>query len=95
MPCRDDRDDYRLTQNGVAAVAAVRKELEPLLCEACSALEDAKLLPTVSSELKAWYAHHEELEGDRVRYEAALKLSERERRLLGINLPYLKDKLKK
>lgn len=84
MPCRDDRDDY-FTES------RVRDELEPLLCEACTLLDDLHGLSTKgSAQLKAWYKQHTAHEEDRVRYEAALKLNERDRRLLGINLAQLK-----
>jgi hypothetical protein len=92
MPCRDDRDDDYKYSNGEAAA---RKELEPLLCEALSLLEDAGILSKLSPELARWYKAHEACEADRVRYEAVLKLSERERRLLGIDLQAFKAKAKK
>lgn len=96
MPCRDDRDDDCLAVATAAtrtAEAAAEKRAY-LLCEACTLLEEAGLLPQVSDELKTWYKLHEALEADRVRLEAAQKLNERERRLLGINLDELKRKAK-
>ena len=91
MPCRDDRDTCSVTQSDVdAAVYRVRQELEPLLCEACTHLNDLNLFDGVSKELRNWYELHEECEKHRVAYEAALKLTARERRLLGINLENLK-----
>lgn len=92
MPCRDDRDD-NCVQEAAAANAAAEKRAY-LLCEACTLLEEAGLLPQASDELKAWYKLHEVLEADRVRLEAAQKLNERERRLLGIDLAQLKLKAK-
>lgn len=90
MPCRDYQDD-RICQSDLdAAVNRVRKELEPLLCEACSHLNDLNLFDGVSEELRTWYEKHEDCEKHRVAYEAALRLSARERRLLGINIENLK-----
>ena len=92
MPCRDDRDssDYAF-ENGKESGL---KQLTPLLCEACSLLEEIGVLDKVSVELRKWYQEHEKCEIDRVRYEAALKLSERERRLFGIDLESLRIKVK-
>jgi hypothetical protein len=96
MPCRDDRDDYNRVSNQdiINMEAAVRKEMDPLLCEACTLLEEVGALGKASAELLRWYKAHEACEQNRVRYEAALKLTERERRLLGINLADLKLKAK-
>lgn len=93
MPCRDDRDNDCGAEAVRAAEAAAEKRAY-LLCEACTLLEDAGLLSQASDELKAWYKLHEALEADRVRLEAAQKLNERERRLLGINLSELLLKAK-
>lgn len=91
MPCRDYDDYNKICQSDLdAAVQKVRKELEPLLCEACSHLNDLNLFDGVSQELRSWYENHEECEKHRVAYEAALRLSARERRLLGINIENLK-----
>lgn len=91
MPCYDPpRDD----EDCAAAEAAAEKRAN-LLCEACTLLEDAGLLSRASDELKAWYKLHEAVEADRVRLEAAQKLNERERRLLGINLAALTNKVKR
>ena len=92
MPCRDDRD-YCITQSDLNNVEKiVRAELEPLLCEACSHLEEEGILESHGSkELVAWYVAHEQKEMHRVRLEAAQKLSERERRLLGIDLNALQQ----
>lgn len=67
---------------------------DSLLCEACELLEDADLLKHASSELIKWYKQHELCEADRLRYEAASKLSTRELRVLGIDLEVLKSKVK-
>ncbi len=67
---------------------------EPLLCEALTLLEETGGLAKASKELQDWYAAHESFEEDRVRFEAAQKLSKRERRLLGINIAALKAKVK-
>lgn len=91
MPCRDYRDDDCLAVATAAtrtAEAAAEKSAY-LLCEACSLLEEAGLLSQASDELRAWYRLHESLEVDRVRLEAAQKLTKRERRLLGIDLAEL------
>lgn len=94
MPCR--YDDYSPSQSSYeSGKADAMKQMVPLLCEACTLLEEAKFLSKASEPLKKWYKEHEECESDRVRYEAALKLSERERRLLGINLEQLASKVKK
>jgi len=92
MPCRDWGDDRdRICQSDVdAAVHRVRQELEPLLCEACSKLNDLNLFDGCSPELVSWYEKHEECEKHRVAYEAAQRLSARERRLLGIDIEQLK-----
>lgn len=90
MPCRDDCP----TEDSYSVEARVRAELEPLLCEACTLLEDRGALITTlaSNELLVWYQLHTADESDRLRYEAALKLSERERKLLGLDLAQLKIK---
>lgn len=91
MPCRDGRDECILSHSDIeAAVYRVKQELEPLLCEACSKLNDLNLFDGCSSELVSWYEKHEECEKHRVAYEAALRLSPRERRLLGIDIEQLK-----
>jgi len=96
MPCRDDRDDCRVSYLDIAnAEANIRKEMDPLLCETCTLLEEVGALGKASPELLKWYKAHEACEQNRVRYEAALKLTERERRLLGINLQVLASKVKK
>jgi hypothetical protein len=100
MPCRDDRDNrddpsYLNTQLNDHRKAL--KETEALLCEACTLLEEHHLAmqPHASPQLIQWYESHEECEKNRVRLEAALKLTERERRLLGINLVDLQAKANK
>ena len=70
------------------------KEKAPayLLCEACSLLEEAKLFAKMASkELQKWFADHEKCEQHRIRYEAALKLTKREQRLLSIDIEMLKS----
>lgn len=96
MPCRDDRDDdYTASKSELASASAAAEKRAYLLCEACTLLEEAGLLSQASDELKQWYKLHEALEADRVRLEAAQKLNERERRLLGINLADLASKVKR
>lgn len=99
MPCRDWRNDQETQHDVYSAEIRAKNEIiqeyTPLLCEACSLLEEAGVLNKASSSLREWYKAHEKCEEDRVRYEAALKLSERERRLLGINLEQLAAKVKK
>lgn len=91
MPCRMDDYPSNLNQNDVdQAVFKVRNELEPLLCEACTLLEETGALSKSTKELQKWYQTHEECEKDRVRLEAAEKLTERERRLLGIDIKNLR-----
>jgi hypothetical protein len=100
MPCRDWDDDNKVydaaLRNDVCALkeALAKAPKSSLLCEACALLEEAGLLAKASPELKAWYKQHEACEADKVRIEAAEKLSERERRLLGIDLAELKRKAK-
>jgi hypothetical protein len=89
MPCRDDRDD-NCSVTAIATAEAAAEKSAYLLCEACALLEEAGVLSQASNELKAWYKLHEALEADRVRLEAAQKLTVRERRLLGIDLTELK-----
>lgn len=95
MPCRDDYPDNYTKGDLESLEHRVRKELEPLLCEACTLLEEKGLLTstTATPELVAWFNKHEGCEKERVRLEAALKLTERERRLLGINLQDLQNKV--
>jgi hypothetical protein len=91
MPCRTD--DYYVSQD---EGRLVRAELEPLLCEACTILENHKLLAVQASpELKKWYKAHDQREEHRARLEAAEKLSEKERRILGIDLVALQRAAKK
>jgi hypothetical protein len=88
MPCRDDRDDCPspLEERARGRLSA-QKELEPLLCEAMTALDNLGKLPgQFSPELLKWYADHSEQEKHRLRLEAVQKLTEKERRLLGIDL---------
>lgn len=85
MPCRDDYP----TETSCAAEARVRKELEPLLCEACTTLENYNIMITASTELRQWYKIHDQREEHRVRLETAMKLSEKDRRVLGIDLAAL------
>jgi len=94
MPCRGP--DLPDNSNAIGkAVNNVLQELEPLLCEACSIIEQNQLSDLLSSKLRAWFKAHDKCEEDRVRLEAAQKLSARERRLLGINLQDLKKKVSK
>lgn len=93
MPCRDDYPDTYSQGDMESLEYRVRKELEPLLCEACTLLEDSGALKKSTPELQAWYKKHEDCEKDRVRLEAAKKLTERERRLLGINLADLQSRV--
>lgn len=96
MPCRAECATDTYSQNDVkAAEHRVRAELDPLLCEACTLLEEHKLLTASTPALQTWYRQHEECEKERVKYEAALKLNERERRLLGINLAALEAEMRK
>ena len=94
MPCRDDRDDCPSPMEERARGRfEAQKELEPLLCEAMTALDNAGLLPgQLSPELLKWYDHHSEKEMHRLRVEAAQKLTEKERRVLGIDLNQLQNK---
>ena len=95
MPCR--MDDYPIDMpKKVSKPKSTKRDqkIDHLLCEVCVLLEEHDLLSDASSELQKWYKNHEECEQDRVRYEAALKLSSRERRLFGIDLNVLKKKMK-
>jgi hypothetical protein len=85
MPCRD----YDLVPETIEEV----KVKPSLLCEACALLEETGLLVKASVELQDWYKKHEAGETDRLRLEAAQKLTERERRLLGINIEALRSKI--
>lgn len=89
MPCYDPPRP----EDCAEAEAAAEKRAN-LLCEACALLEEAGILHKASVQLIDWYKLHEACEADRVRVEAAEKLSERERRLLGIDLAALKLKVK-
>lgn len=100
MPCRDDYPDnrtqfleleYRVAQKATKETEQrIRAELEPLLCEAMTVLENEGSLPgQLSPELLAWYKNHSEKEKDRLRLEAAQKLTEKERQVLGINIQEL------
>jgi hypothetical protein len=93
MPCRDDRELY---DREIAKQKEAIKTAPPdLLCEACTLLEEHDLLSKTSKELRDWFVLHERHEVDRVKFEAAQKLSARERRLFGINIKALKDALPK
>ena len=61
-----------------------------MLCEACELLDEAKLLSKTSKKLQKWYKDHSDSEINRVKLEAAQKLSARERKALGINIEELK-----
>lgn len=89
MPCYDSRDSDCSEAKALAAAEAAAEKRANLLCEACTLLEEAGLLSHASEELKKWYKLHEALESDRVKLEAAQKLSKREQRLLGIDLAEL------
>lgn len=73
MPCRDD--GYPQEKTAPAW----------MLCEAMVILEKAKLVSECSEQLQVWWDNHQQQEQDRVRAEAAAKLSERERIALGID----------
>ena len=105
MPCRDwdgidDATCARVETASVKAELATAKQAlaeapkPSLLCEACSLLENTGALVHASQELKDWYKKHEKKEEHKVRLEAAEKLSERERRLLGIDINALRAKAK-
>ena len=96
MPCKDwdgiDNKESALVQR----IAELSKNPPAsLLCEACAILEDNGLSTSMSDDLYNWYKQHESQEVDKVRLEAAEKLTARERRLLGIDLDVLKRKAKK
>lgn len=79
MPCRDDypQPDYQAIgkRAGVKqGVAKAKRELEPLLCEACDLLGQAGKLSKASKELRAWAKEHEEKEKVRLAKEATAKL---------------------
>jgi hypothetical protein len=91
MPCRDDRDYQPISQADIDNTEKrIRAELEPLLCEACTFLENHHAMSLASKELQSWYKAHDKREEHRVRLETALKLSEKERRILGIDLEALR-----
>lgn len=92
MPCRDDYPTNYSQRDVEAEGHRVRQHLEPLLCEACSLLENAHVLQIATPELQEWFKKHEKCEEERVRLEAAQKLTERERRLLGIDITDLQNK---
>jgi hypothetical protein len=95
MPCRDWGDDKCSDIALIEAQTALAAAPKPsLLCEACSLLENAGLLGQASDELRQWYVKHEKKEEHKVRLEAAEKLSERERRLFGIDIVALRAKAK-
>lgn len=56
-----------------------------MLCEALVIIEKAEQLPECSKQLLDWWHAHQEKEEDKVRAEAASKLSARERLALGID----------
>lgn len=72
MPCRDGGPE---------------PETAPawMLCEAMVIIEKAGQGPECSEQLWQWWGRHKVAEEDRVRAEAAAKLSERERLALGID----------
>jgi len=61
-----------------------------LLCEALEIIEGHNLLSFASEELKQWHEAHDEFEKDQLKVEAAEKLSDKERRLFGIDLEALR-----
>lgn len=91
MPCYDSRDADCKTnlEAAVKSAEAAAEKRANLLCEACTLLEEAGLLSKASDELRKWYKLHEACEVDRVKLEAAQKLTKREQRLLGIDLAEL------
>lgn len=93
MPCRD-WDGHNADHICDLKEQLAKAPKPHMLCEAMSVLENHGLLGEVSQELRAWYGAHEKDEADKVRLEAAEKLTERERRLLGIDLASLKNKVK-
>ena len=87
MPCRDD---YPFSSYDVDAAAnKVRAELEHLLCEACSFVENEGNLMKLSPALRKWYEAHSKKEQARVALEAAKKLTVKERKALGLDLTAL------
>ena len=92
MPCRDDYPENYSHCDIQNAQAQIRAELEPLLCEACGLLENNNMLTKLSKPLLTWYDAHCKREVHRVAYEAALKLTEKERKALGIDFNALKLK---
>lgn len=56
-----------------------------MLCEAMIIIEKNGLLEECSDQLIAWWKQHARKEQDRVRREAAAKLSYQERKALGID----------
>lgn len=96
MPCRYDDDGSQIIElsNRVNELEGQVDQLEGMLCEAIQFAEEehghditsfkAALLRR-DPRLLQWYERHEAEETDKVRKEAAQKLTARERRLLGID----------
>ena len=74
MPCRDD-GPVDLQETAPAW----------MLCEAMVIIERSGVKEECSSQLLAWWRTHSKKEEDRVRKEAAAKLSRRELQALGLN----------
>lgn len=73
MPCGGYPSDaeYQLHQQ-----IRANKSIEPLLCEACGILKDAKLTSNMSAPLRKWWKKHEREDRERRKQEkeqAALK----------------------
>lgn len=77
MPCRDGGPDCDTpTPSGPP---------DWMLCEAMIIIEKNGLIEECSAQLIAWWKQHSRKERDRVRREAAQKLSYQERKALGID----------
>jgi hypothetical protein len=83
MPC-----SYNSTEDYLREANEVINRLTVLLCEAISNRSD------LSPELLDWRAEHEAKEAGRVRREAVGKLTDQERRALGIDHDGLPVKVK-
>ena len=66
MPCSDYPSDADLARD---AINRLNKNLEPLLCEACGILKDAKLTSNMSAALRKWWKKHEREDRERRKQE--------------------------
>lgn len=81
MPCI--YDDSASRAQGERMLREERNKLAGWLCDLCQVVTEAGC--DLPEDIEQWYDDHEKVEAEKIRINALLKLTARERRLLGLD----------